>query len=213
MAAQRQVQISIDCAEVTLDDNSVDTLRTLSRMTSEFRQSTSNVRRIQRGSPGAGALGAAVQMFQHRFTPVLADCQGILNEYSRFPGMNLLRTRLNELDQTLQERFNDGGNEPGYYQRVRVLEKLNYVNGMLRSAVEMIIENHEYWKSKLRPANDQPPRVARRLDFNDNMNPRLINQQAPTWSPRVEGGLGVHIDGTLGMRSNITVTNFVHDND
>ena len=196
MAAQRQVQVSINHAEVTLDDDSVDTLRALSRMTSEFRQSTSAVRRIQRGSPGAGALGSAVQMFRYRFTPMLADCQGILNGYPQFPGMNLLRTRLNELDQALQEPFNDGGNESGYYQRVQVLEKLNYVNGMLRSAVEMIIEHHEYWKNKIRPiqtiVDDQQLQVARRLDFNENS--RLVNQR----TPRSGEGLDARTNGILG---------------
>ena len=199
MAAQRRVQVSVNCAEVTLDDNSVDTLRALSRMSSEFRQSTSNVRRIQRGSPGARELGRAVQMFRYQFTPILADCQGILNRYSRFPGMNLLRTRLNELNQALQEPFNDGGNEAGYYQRVHVLEKFNYVNGMLHSAVEMILEHHEYWKNQISP-NQQ---LARRLDFNNqDMNPRLVNAQAP----RVAEGQVAHTDGILG-----TFMYFCHD--
>ena len=197
MATQTQVQISINHAEITLDDSSVDTLRALSRMSNEFRQSTSNVRRIQRGSPGARELGGAVQMFRYQLTPMLADCQGILNRYCRFPGMNLLRTKLNELDQALQEPFNDGGNEAGYYQRVHVLEKFNYVNGMLRSAVEMILEQHEFWKNKISPIVNNR-RLARRLDFNqDIMNPRPINP--PPAAPLRAKCRAARTDGTLGM--------------
>ena len=191
--AQRRGQLSVNRAEINLDDNSVDTLRALSRLTSEFRQSTSNVRRIQRGSPGAGALGGAVQMFRYRFTPILADCQAVLNRYLLFPGMNLLRTRLNELDQTLQEPFNDGGNEAGYYQRVHVLEKLNYVNGMLRGAVEMTIEHHEYWKNKNILNQRQLQPLARRLEYND-IPPRPVNARVSRAAENIRAP-----NGTLGM--------------
>ena len=145
-------------------DASLNTLRSLLRLSSEFRQATSNVRRIQRGSPGAGALGGTVWSFQPRFTAIAVECQKIFIVHSRFPGIDLLRTRLNELQQTLSEPFNDGGNECGYSERVRFLEKLNYTNGTLRGTVEMIIEHHEYWKNQLAGQEHQP--LAQRLNFN-----------------------------------------------
>ena len=177
-----------DRCGVVLDDDSIITLRSLSRLTSEFRQSTSNVRRIQRGSPGAGALGTALRTFQPKFMAILIESQAVFARNSQFPGMNLLKAKLTELQQTLQEPFNDGGNEAGYYQRVNILEKLNYMNGMLRGVVEVMIEHHEYWKNKLDGQNNQP--LSRRLNFQIDgtpENPQHINapQRPPDHTPRV----------------------------
>ena len=157
-------QLSDICSAVKLDDVSSDTLRCLSRLTSEFRQSTSNVRRIQTGSPGAGELGRTVRTFQTRFSSITSECQQVIAKHSQFPGIDLLQRRVTELQRTLSEQFNDGGNKDGYSERVRVLEKLNYANGMLQGVVEMIIEHHEYWKNKLASRLGHQP-LARRLNF------------------------------------------------
>ena len=157
-------QLSNICSAVKLNDVSLDTLRCLSRLTSEFRQSTSNVRRIQTGSPGAGELERTVRTFQTRFSSITSECQQVIAKHPQFPGIDLLQRRLTELQRTLSEQFNDGGNKDGFSERVRVLEKLNYTNGMLRGAVEMIIEHHEYWKNQLAGQEHQP--LARHLNFN-----------------------------------------------
>lgn len=141
-----------------LDDVSLSTLRTLSSLCREFRQSTSATQRIQRGSPGAGQLGPVIRIHQSKFSTVAGQCQQIFTRHSRFPGVNLLQTRLNELQQTVGAGFDD--TSTGYAQRVHVLEKLNYENGTVRGVVDTIIEQHEYWK------NQQP--VARRLAFSDS---------------------------------------------
>ena len=118
---------------------------------------------------------------------ILIESQAVFSRNSQFPGMNFLKAKLTELHQTLQEPFNDGGNEAGYYQRVYILEKLNYMNGMLRGVVEVMIAHHEYWKNKLDRQNNQP--LARRLNFQINEmpeNPQQINapQRPPDHPPR-----------------------------
>ena len=148
-----------------LDDVSLSTLRSLSSLCREFRQSTSATQRIQRGSPGAGQLGPVVRIHQSQFSTIAGRCQQIFTRHSRFPGVNLLQTRFNELQQTLGAGFDD--TSTGYAQRVHVLEKLNYENGTVRGVVDTIIQQHEYWKSKLPGQGNQQP-VARRLAFNDS---------------------------------------------
>ena len=150
-----------------LDDASLSTLRSLSSLCREFRQSTSATQRIQRGSPGAGQLGPVIRIHQSKFSTIAGQYQQIFTRYSRFPGVNLLQTRLNELQQTLGAGFDD--TSTGYAQRVHVLERLNYENGTVRGVVDTIIEQHEYqWKNnKLPGQGDQQP-VARRLAFSDS---------------------------------------------
>ena len=114
-------------------------------------------------SPGAGELGGTVRTFQTRFSSITSECQQVIAKHSQFPGIDLLQRRLTELQRTLSEQFNNGGNKDGYSERVHVLEKLNYANGMLQGVVEMIIEHHEYWKNKLANLGYQP--LARRLNF------------------------------------------------
>ena len=161
-------QLSSFFFAVQLDDISLDTLRSLSSLCRDLRQSTSTVQRIQGGSPGAGELGQAVRKNQSNFTTIAAQCQQIFTRHSQLPGMNLLWARFNKLQQTLEARFDDSSQ--GYAERVHVLEKLNYENGTLKGVVETIIELHEYQKNKLagQAGNQQP--VAQRLTFSDAPN-------------------------------------------
>ena len=158
-----------DISAVQLDDKGLNTFRELSKLCRDFRQGTTQVRRIQRGSPGAGALGTTVTNFRSKFNSVAAECQQVFTNFSIFPGMKILENRLSELKNQLAEPFNDGGNDPGYSERVSVLEKLNYVNGMLHGAVQVIIEHHEHWKRTLDGRLMQQP-VARRLKFEDTLS-------------------------------------------
>ena len=152
-------------SEVQLDDGSLGKIRNLSSLSSNFRQALQGVRRIQRGSPGAGQLGTTVSIFRSQFDSIASECQQVFTKHSHFPGMKMLENQLGELKRVLGEQFNDGGNEPGYSERVRVLEKLHYTNGMLRGVVETMIEHHEYWKCKL----TGQPQVQRCLNF-DNVS-------------------------------------------
>ena len=161
-------QLSSFSFAVQLDDISLDTLRSLSSLCHHFRRSTSTVQRIQGGSPGAGQLGQVIRKNQSNFTTIAAQCQQIFTRHSQLPGMNLLRARFNQLQQTLGASFDDSSQ--GYAERVHILEKLNYENGTLKSVVETIIEHHEYQKNKLagQAGNQQP--VAQRLTFSDAPN-------------------------------------------
>jgi hypothetical protein len=112
----------------------LSTLSSLSSLCCLFYQSTSTVRRIERGSPRAGCLGPVVESYRCKFF----EYQHIFfNIYSQFPGVGLLRARLSELQQTLGMSFDDSSS--GYAERVRFLEKLNFENGTLRGVMETII--------------------------------------------------------------------------
>ena len=153
-----------------LDDQSLTTITELLRLSREFRQSTSQVRRIQRGSPGAGALGCAVSSFNMTLSSKVTECQQMFMRCSKFPGMNVLEAKFKEFQNTLNEPFNDGGNEGGYNQRVHVLEKLNYTNGKLCGAVEVIMEYNECSKSSKLVGQPLQP-LHRRLNFDVASSP------------------------------------------
>ena len=151
---------------VQLDDESVDTIRELSSLCRDFRQGTTSVARIQRGSPRAGTLRIPVVNFRSKFSSLADRCQQIFTKDSQVPGMKILQNRLSELIKVLNEPFSEAGNDTGYSECVNVLEKLNYVNGNLHGVVEVIIEHHEHWKCTLAGQHRQPPLV-RRLNFDD----------------------------------------------
>ena len=153
-----------------LDDQSLTTITELLRLSREFRQSTSQVRRIQRGSPGAGALGCAVSSFNMTLSSKVTECQQMFMRCSKFPGMNVLEAKFKEFQNTLNEPFNDGGNEGGYNQRVHVLEKMNYTNGKLCGAVEVIMEYNECSKSSKLVGQPLQP-LHRRLNFDVASSP------------------------------------------
>ena len=138
--------------DVQLDDISLSTLRSLSSLCYEFRQSISYpaLERIKIGPPKAGHLGPIIRDYSSRFATIAdqCDCQQIFIRYSHLPGVHLLQTRLNELQQTLEAGFDD--TSTGYAQRVHVLEKLNYENGKVSGVVDTIIEQHEYHLKNIR---------------------------------------------------------------
>ena len=175
---------------IQLDEISLNTLRSLSRLCREFRQNTSATQRIQGGSPGAGQLGPVIWMHQSNFSTVADQCQPIFTRHSRFPGVNLLQTRLNELQQTLGTGFDD--TSTGYAQRVRVLEKLSYENGTVRGVVDTIIQQHEYWKNKLHGQGNQQPVARRRLAFSDS----LQNQSAALSTSATASGVQASTSST-----------------
>ena len=149
----------------SLDEHSVETLETLLKLVVDFRKATSQTPRIQRGSPNAHALGNTIATFRPRMLNILGDVKQVFAENEHFPGMYLLRAQFAAFQERFDGNFNDGGNEAGYSERVKLLEKLMYLNGTLRGHIEMILEQHGYWKAKL--AGQVPPKTVRRsLDFN-----------------------------------------------
>ena len=90
--------------------------------------------------------------------------------------MYLVKSQFAVLKDILNSDFNDGGSNRGYDGRMHLLEKLMYVTGMLRGHLEMVLEQHSYWKAKL--AGEQPPRLVRSLDFNRDIDPAPMLQSA-----------------------------------
>ena len=158
----------------TLDGSSQDMLKALLRITIDLRRNTSLTGRIQRGSPRSGALGSALAQLQPRVNSSSGSLEQIFAAYERFPGMYLVKSQFATFKDILNSDFNDGGNDGGYSERVHLLEKLMYVTGMLRGHLEMVLEQHSYWKAKL--AGEQPPRLVRRLDFNRDIDPAATQQ-------------------------------------
>ena len=159
-----------------LDDASLETLRKLLKVTVNLRQRThhSQTRRIQRGSPGAHELGTSLSQFRSQVDEIAINLDEILQQHDGIPGMYLIRSQFTLFHETMNQNFNDGGNEGGYFDRVQLLEKLMYLTGTLRGHLEVILEQHSYWKAKL--AGEAPPRIVRRLDFNQAVDPASQNQ-------------------------------------
>ena len=160
-----------------LDSESQDVLKSLLRVTVELRRNTAQTRRIQRGSPGAGALGGTLAMLSPRVNEIANKLSEVFKTYDSFPGMYLVSTQFPVFRDVLSGSFNDGGNDPGYSERVHLLERLMYIAGTLRGHIEMVLEQHAYWKAKL--AGERPSRLARRLNFNQAVDPAQGNQGVP----------------------------------
>ena len=156
-----------------LDDEAIEKLRTLLKITKDLRSHTSQAHRIQRGSPGAGQLGTALSSTKSEVQKITAVLRELFDCRDQFPGMHLLQVQFKTFLDTLNQPFNDGGNDPGYNERVHFLERLMYVSGNLQGQLEVILEQYSYWKAKI--AGEEPPCVARRLDFDQ---PQLHNQPA-----------------------------------
>ena len=172
-----------------LDDDDIEMLRGLLKIAGDLRLQTSQTRRIQRGSPGAGALGGALSSSQSEVQKIEASLLELFDSHDQFPGMYLLRLQFKEFKSTLFRPFNDGGNDPGYSERVSFLEELMYVNGTLKGQLELILEQHTYWKAKV--AGEEPPRVMRRLDFDQNTAGQGLAQiQPPVTFGQLATGVG-----------------------
>lgn len=154
-----------------LDDEAIEKLRALLKITKDLRSHTSQTYRIQRGSPGAGQLGTALSSTTPEVQEITAALRELFDCHDQFPGMHLLRVQFKTFLDTLNQPFNDGGNDPGYNERVHFLERLMYVSGNLQGQLEVILEQYSYWKAKI--AGEEPPCVARRLDFDQ---PQLQTQ-------------------------------------
>lgn len=169
---------------MSLDNDSRDTLKALLHVTIDLRRHTSRTHRIQRGSPGAGALGSTLAMLRPRVNDITNQLSEVFKTYDNFPGMYLVSTQFPVFRDVLNGNFNDGGNEPGYRERVHLLEKLMYLAGTLRGHIEMVLEQHEYWRAKL--AGQQPSRLARRLNFNQDVDPAESNTAPLVGQPDVQ---------------------------
>ena len=165
----------------SLNSESLDTLKSLLRITVDLRRSTATSRRIQRGSPGAGVLGSILANVRPRVHDIVDKLSEIFKTYGSFPGMYLISTQFPVFRDVLNENFNDGGNDPGYGERVRLLETLMYLAGTLRGHVEMVLEQHGHWKAKL--AGEKPARLARRLNFNQTVDPAKSEPESVTAMP------------------------------
>ena len=153
-------------------DKDDEILQSLLRTTEHVRQSTSQTRRIQRGSPGAGALGIVVQKLQNEVAKIKPRVEEILelgSSNEQHPYFSLIHAQFTEFVSVLHEPFNDGGNEPGYYERVMYLERLMYVTGTLRGSLQLFFEQSKYQRVAASTASASPSAVVlpKRLVFED----------------------------------------------
>ena len=156
----------------SLDSSSINTLKALLHITVDIRRSTAHTSRIQGGSPRAGVLGSTLAQLQPRLSDISDKLSEVLKAHEEFPGMYLVARQLPVFRDVLCGSFNDGGNVPGYNERVQLLEKLMYVSGTLRGHVEMVLEQSAYWRARL--AGNTPRRLARRLNFDLAIDPAAV---------------------------------------
>ena len=169
----------------SMDDTAVGKLQSLLKTTVELRRHTHQLRRIQRGSPGAGVLGLSLSGFRAEVDGMSAGLEEVFSAHDGVPGVSLIQTQFTAFRASLSSNFNDGGNEAGYSERVHLLEKLMYLTGVLRGQIEMLLDQHGYWSAKV--AGQWPAQhVARKLDFNHEADP-VDDQPAPRQQAGVIG--------------------------
>ena len=167
-----------------LSQSSSDKLNQLVQFTTDLRQATAHPEdRIQRGSPRARFLASLMTRKCRDFQQL--SINQIFQDDSDFPGMNILQAHFAIFQGTLETPFNDGGNEPGYTERVFYIERLMYDSGLMRGHAEVILEQNSYWRSKIAGIQHQP--LARQLNFgstesrsNQNLSPTPLGRQLPS---------------------------------
>ena len=153
---------------VKLEEAEVGVLRQLSRLIAELTRSSSECRRIQRGSPGAGALTQSTQRTKQELNTLKNNVNTLLEKYSHFPGVAALRCCLTEFDSVLNEVVNEAGYDDGYAARVRYLERINYHSGILKGHVDAFLECVEcLWSGPQERGGRRQTGVVRRLTFTD----------------------------------------------
>ena len=153
-------------ALLQMDEGAQGVLKVLLRLISDLRQTSSECRRIQRGSPGAGALSESTQIAKSQLNAHKSAVEALLEKYLALPGVRRLKFCYAEFDNVLNEFVNEAGNEDGYTTRVRYLEKMNFVSGTLKGHVEALLEQIECWCNR-GAVSSLSGEVARRLIFSD----------------------------------------------
>ncbi len=122
-------------------------------------------------SPGARGLRATLDDMISKVNNMATSIGEIASNHRSVPGIDFVHVQFKAFQDALTARFNDGNDlrvigQPG---RDSFLQELMYTTGILQGHLEMVIEQHAYWKAKL--AGTKPRSVARRLNFNKKADP------------------------------------------
>ena len=174
----------------TLDDAAVEKMRLLVLLIGELSQVTSQCRRVQRGSPGAGSLSNSMTGVRTRINQLKPQMASVLERNGRYPGMREAKAQLDRFDSVLNEFVNEVGHEGGYTDRVGYLEKLNYESGTLKGHLEAMIAHfeHDSTHREDRAVDGSDQRTIRRLSFDEDENQPVVAPTALVRDPLYSGG-------------------------
>ena len=84
----------------------------------------------------------------------------VFENHQDFPGMSNVEQHFREFKNALNPRFKGGKTK---HLRWGTKTKVIYVAGILRGVVELVLEQHAYWKARL--IGEKPTRLAHRPNF------------------------------------------------
>ena len=138
---------SSPAAATSLNDDSkpfnqdeIGKFQELSKLIGQLCLHSSQCRRIQRGSPGAGALSASITPSKEGINRLKPQVEDILDNHSNLAGVAKLKNQYDRFDRVLNETINERGYEDGYTDRVQYLERMNYESGQMKGMLDTIIE-------------------------------------------------------------------------
>ena len=101
--------------------------------------------------------------------------------------MYLVKTQFSAFKHIVNSNVNDESSNRASDERLHLLEKLMYVTGMLRGHLEMVLEQHSYWKAKL--AGEKPPCLVHILNRKIDPASTMLYQSAYSAQKKFKGPL------------------------
>ena len=112
-----------------INEDSSDQFQNLSNLISQLHIHTSQCRRIQRGSPGAGSLSQSMSTVKTSLNQLKPNIEAVLTQNQHITCMTRLKNQYDQFDNVVNEFVNERGYDDGYTDRVRYLERLNFESG------------------------------------------------------------------------------------
>ena len=146
----------------SLDNESLDTLRALLRIITDLRQNPRYNppifyrRRLRNDSTADASQPPPDEILEE----IVDKISKVFKNHRDFPGMSNVRQHFWEFKNALNPRFKgERRKHPGSGTQMEVI----YVAGILRGGVELVLEQHAYWKARL--IGEKPTRLAHRPNF------------------------------------------------
>ena len=123
-----------------INEDSSDQFQNLSNLISQLHIHTSQCRRIQRGSPGAGSLSQSMSTVKTSLNQLKPNIEAVLTQNQHITGMTRLKNQYDQFDNVVNEFVNERGYDDGYTDRVQYLERLNFESGYLKGLLDSMID-------------------------------------------------------------------------
>ena len=173
----------------SLDNESLDTLRALLRIITDLRHNPEyNPPKFYRRLRNDSTADASQPPLDEILEEIVDKISEVFKNHRDFPGMNNVRQHFWEFKYALNPSFKgERRKQPGWGTQMEVI----HVAGILRGGVELVLEQHAYWKARL--IGKKPTRLAHRPNFDRSATVgdehQVVNEVALAATHSLQGDL------------------------